>query len=55
MNSSPASKKHDTGKRVYRRQDPERRRAERKWYDPATRREIHALRPAPRVLHGEER
>jgi hypothetical protein len=45
MSFSPASKKHDAGKRVYRRQDPERRRAERKWDDPAMRRETHAVRP----------
>jgi hypothetical protein len=43
MSSSAASRKHD--KREYRRKDPERRRAERKWYDPAMRRENHALRP----------
>lgn len=52
MNSRPASKKQDSNKRVYRRQDPERRRAERKWYDPATRREIHALRPGQDLHHG---
>ncbi len=45
MSSSAASRKQDPGKRVYRRQDPERRRAERKWHDPAMRRENHALRP----------
>jgi hypothetical protein len=45
MSLSVASKKHDSGKRVYRRQDPERRRAERKWDDPATRRESHGFRP----------
>ncbi len=41
---SPASKKPQSGKR-YRRQDPERRRGERKWFDPAMRREKHALHP----------
>jgi hypothetical protein len=55
MNSSPASKKQDSNKRVYRRQDLERRRAERKWYDPATRRENHALRPGQDLLHGRSR
>jgi hypothetical protein len=52
MSSSAASRKHDTGKRVYRRKDPERRRAERKWHDPAMRRENHALRPGQGLLHG---
>jgi hypothetical protein len=44
MKLSPASRKPVSGKR-YRRQDPERRRGERKWFDPATRRENHARRP----------
>jgi hypothetical protein len=61
MNSTPSSKKHDLGRRVYRRQDPERRRTERKWNDPAMRRETHALRPgqghgrAAGRIGGEER
>lgn len=42
MSFSPASKKQD---KRYRRQDLERRRDERKWFDPATRRENHARRP----------
>jgi hypothetical protein len=54
MSSSPASKKHDS-KRDYRRQDLERRRTERKWYDPATRRENHALRPGQAWVHGRSR
>lgn len=41
---NPGSRKPESGKR-YRRQDPERRRGERKWFDPATRRESHAARP----------
>lgn len=52
MSSSAVSRKQD--KRVYRRKDPERRRAERKWHDPAMRRESHALRP-DRVGAREER
>lgn len=61
MKSVPSSKKHDLAKRVYRRQDPERRRAERKWNDPAMRRETHARRPgqghgrAESRIGGEER
>jgi hypothetical protein len=39
-----SSRKPESGKR-YRRQDLERRRGERKWFDPATRREKHAVRP----------
>jgi len=39
-----SSRKPQSGKR-YRRQDPERRRGERKWFDPAMRRENHARRP----------
>jgi hypothetical protein len=45
MKPSPVSRKPESGRRVYRRQDLERRRAERKWFDPAQRRENHAVRP----------
>jgi hypothetical protein len=45
MNSSmAAARKPESGKRTYRRQDPERRRAERKWIEAARKRE-HARRP----------
>jgi hypothetical protein len=51
MMSKPASKKPESDKRAYRRQDPERRRGERKWFDPAMRHENHAVlaRPARRA------
>jgi hypothetical protein len=51
MSSNTASKKRESGKREYHRQDPERRRGERKWFDPAMRHENHAVlaRPARRA------
>jgi hypothetical protein len=54
MTPDPASKKHESRKRAYRRKDPERRRGERKWYDPAVRRESHAILRTRRAFGGRE-
>ena len=55
MSVTASTKKPVSGKRAYRRQDLERRRTERKWFDPATRRENHARRPGQGHGLAEER
>ncbi|HZR68856.1 MAG TPA: hypothetical protein VFB01_07305 [Burkholderiales bacterium] len=55
MSVSASTKKPASGKRAYRRQDLERRRTERKWFDPAMKRENHARRPGQGHGVAEER
>ena len=50
--SNPVQRNQSSKKRAHRRRDPERRRGERKWNDPAVRREKHGFRPGESPAHG---